>query len=874
MNKTDAIDSDAWFEQVIESLDLDDAAIATRKAYLQLTPDDCANLNLLHRGLAGTERFLADSFYQHLQNFSETARFVTNEKTLKRLKQSQSAYFNSLTAGVYDRDYIHDRLKVGLAHERIGLEPTWYLGAYARYLSDLIPMVIARFDHEVERQVAIVQSLLKIVILDMSLAIDAYMASKQLTIEGLNSYAELAFANMPFSLVVLSPELEILGGNPAAQNFFDLHDGQLNGHRIQQLALADDLWEAARLALRDGETQKDLETVMTLMPAGEQRPVRIQLVPFSRPGAGRRLLLAIEDLKEIHQLEDTLNENLIMLNRSQSVARLGSWQLNFVTGELLWSDETYRMFGVPRGRPLDYEGFMALVHEDDRDHVDQAWQAAMRGQPYSIDHRIVIGNDTFWVHELAEIEFDADGAPLRAIGTVQDITERKLAEARIQQLAYFDILTGIPNRTLCLDRLRQKLREAQRHGRSLAVLFIDLDRFKQVNDSLGHAQGDNLLKEIATRMQQCVRSDDTVARLGGDEFTVILDEVNDEGAAHVARKILATTRRPIDLDGHQYHASCSIGIALFPRDGRDADTLLRNADMAMYQAKRELEGLCFFDHDMDRRAHERMIIESELYQAIDRQELLLHFQPRADLCHGGITGMESLVRWQHPERGLVPPDEFIPVAEETGLIIPLGRWVLRQACEQFMAWRKQGLEPGRMAVNLSPRQFRDPRLVSDIESTLEATGIEPRQLEIEITESMLAHGMEQALDVLNRLHGMGIRLAIDDFGTGYSSLNQLKQLPVDELKIDKSFVNGLPSDKDDIPIVLATLSMAHALGLEVVAEGVETDEQLDFLKANGCEEIQGYLFSRPLEAGAMERLLAEGASLDLAKSVGRPAKDA
>jgi len=450
----------------------------------------------------------------------------------------------------------------------------------------------------------------------------------------------------------------------------------------------------------------------------------------------------------------------------------------------------------------------------------------------------------------------------RLLVMVEDITERKAAEARIEQLAFYDPLTGLPNRALCLDRLQQGIAAASRHGRALAVMFVDLDGFKHINDSLGHDAGDRLLQEAARRLTSCVREADTVARLGGDEFVVILDEMTEEAAGMLARKLLGALRAPLAIDGHTLHVTCSIGIALYPRDATDARTLLRNADAAMYRAKQEERNAArFYTEEMNRKALERLALEEDLHRALERGEFLLHYQPRVDLVSGEITGFEALVRWRHPHKGLIPPDRFIPVAEETGLILPLGAWVLREACTQAVAWARQGLDPGSMAVNLSARQFRSPDLVDKMAGILRETGLAPGGLELEITESMVASHVEQAIATLDRLKALGVRLAIDDFGTGYSSLSQLKRFPVQVLKIDKSFIAGIPSDPDDATIVTAILSMAHAMHLDVVAEGVETEAQLAFLRRHGCDEMQGYFFSKPLPAEAAQALLAEGQRL-------------
>ena len=480
-------------------------------------------------------------------------------------------------------------------------------------------------------------------------------------------------------------------------------------------------------------------------------------------------------------------------------------------------------------------------------------------------HGIEAGRDGKQLHltitgiRLAEEEAEEED---RLLVVVEDITERKAAEARIEQLVFYDPLTGLPNRVLGLDRLQQGISAASRHGHTLAVMVVDLDLLKHINDSLGHAAGDRLLQEAACRLSGCVQENDTVARIGGDEFVVILNDVMEDAMGTLAQKFLGAMREPFALDGHALHVRCSIGVALHPRDGNDAQTLLRNADAAMYRAKEQGRDTArFYTDEMNRKALERLALEEDLHQALARGEFVLHYQPRVDLRNGEITGLEALVRWQHPEKGLIPPDRFIPVAEETGLILPLGEWVLHEACTQAAAWAREGLDPGSMAVNLSARQFRQADLLEKVAATLRETALSPGSLELEITESMIASQVESAVATLDRLNALGVRLAIDDFGTGYSSLNQLKRFSVQVLKIDKSFVDGIPSDPDDTTIVTTIVSMAHDMQLRVVAEGVETEAQLAFLRRRGCDEMQGYFFSEPVPALAAESLLREGRRL-------------
>lgn len=436
-------------------------------------------------------------------------------------------------------------------------------------------------------------------------------------------------------------------------------------------------------------------------------------------------------------------------------------------------------------------------------------------------------------------------------------TDLRRARELSVHLAHHDTLTDLPNRQFFRARLRQLIAQAERSHGQLAILFLDLDRFKQINDTLGHVVGDRLIQEVARRIQGCIRSADSASRCGGDEFNLILSDVRrGQDAARVAKKIAQSIAEPMHIDGHELFSSCSIGISLFPMDGHDVDTLVRNADVAMYQAKSEGGGkFRFFMPQMTDRAVERLALEHSLRQAIERKEFVLHYQPRVELASDRIVGFEALVRWNHPDLGLIYPDEFIPVAEETGLIAPLGEWVAREACAQLVRWRSQGFEIDSMAVNVSARQFRQRMPIELVRGALEESGLEARHLEIEITESAVMQDARQALETLEELRQIGVRVAIDDFGTGQSSLAYLKRFPLTKLKIDKAFIRTLLSDPRDAAITRAIIAMAHSLGLVACAEGVETRKQLDFLRDPGCDEVQGYVYSPPLPVERATRLL-------------------
>jgi diguanylate cyclase (GGDEF)-like protein/PAS domain S-box-containing protein len=444
--------------------------------------------------------------------------------------------------------------------------------------------------------------------------------------------------------------------------------------------------------------------------------------------------------------------------------------------------------------------------------------------------------------------WDRQGKVTGVIGTYEDITERKVAEQRIQFLAYYDDLTGLPNRTLLQDRLIKALASARRQKNKVALLFFDLDRFKTINDSLGHSVGDLVLKEVAERLKKWAREQDTVARVGGDEFVIVLTAVKDGAdAAVAAERLMNVMTAEFVVQGRSLGISCSVGISIFPEHGAEGETLIKNADAAMYSAKeRGCNNFQFFTKDMNANAVERLTLESGLRLALDKKELFLMYQPQIEIATGRIIGLEALLRWQHPELGLVPPDKFIRIAENSGLIMPIGEWVLRTACSQTRKWQDEGLPAVSVAVNVSAVQFRQAGFCELIRRVLHETGLAPQYLELELTENLLLSNEDVMLSVLQELKALGLKLAIDDFGTGYSSLSYLRQFPVGKLKIDRSFIRDIAVNPDDVAITTAIISMAKSLNLKVIAEGVEDEAQMTFLRAHQCDEIQGYYFSKPL----------------------------
>jgi len=446
------------------------------------------------------------------------------------------------------------------------------------------------------------------------------------------------------------------------------------------------------------------------------------------------------------------------------------------------------------------------------------------------------------------LQKDSSGKPTGFKGMIRDITERKRTEQQINYMATHDVLTGLPNRLMFNQLLSQAIRSAQRHKRQLAVFFIDLDRFKTINDSLGHEAGDRLLKEMAKRFKRSLRADDVVGRLGGDEFVILIEEVDElSQIALVAHKILSSTIKPMVLTGEECRITASIGISIYPKDGVDELSLMKNADIAMYFAKEEgRNNYQFYSKDIQSQSNKRFSIETNLRRALERNELSLEYQAKVDFKTGMITGVEALLRWQNQFLGSVTPIQFIPVAEDTGLIVPIGRWVMKTACAQNVAWQRQGLPPIRISINLSLRQLMDDKLLEDIKAALDDSGMAPNLLELEITESMVMHNPARLIAELTNIKKLGVRLAIDDFGTSYSSLAQIKHFPIDTLKVDRSFIRNLTQNSENQAITESIIAMGKTLSLTVVAEGVETQEQKDFLRDLICDEMQGFYFSKPV----------------------------
>ncbi|MCG8313054.1 MAG: EAL domain-containing protein [Pseudomonadales bacterium] len=506
------------------------------------------------------------------------------------------------------------------------------------------------------------------------------------------------------------------------------------------------------------------------------------------------------------------------------------------------------------------EDFAFALHPEDKvevlNTIQEAWDWY---QSYKTEFRLLQenGNEVSVICQAKPI-LGGNGELIGYLGSLADVSELKSMQMQLEKLALYDPLTQLANRRLFRNRLEKTIRSTRRANGKFALMFLDFDHFKKINDTLGHDQGDELLVVMAKRLRQSMRPGDTVARLGGDEFTVLIPEIkNLQEVDLIARKILMALRKPIVLAGHEVIATCSIGVTVFPDDAETANALMKNADMAMYHSKDGgRDNFRYFSEEMNYAIHKQIQLENDLRQAVKKQEFELYYQPKVSLKSNQVVGYEALIRWHHPKRGLIAPAEFIPVAEDVGLITGLGRWVMHEVCEQIKVFMVDDKLPeqGCVAINLSAKQFHDPKLVEDIRSILAANEVEPCFLELEITESLLMNDVDDAIETLKALRDMGVRVSIDDFGTGYSSFNYLRRLPIDCIKVDRSFVMDIPRERDDMEIVSAMIAMAHKLGLEVVAEGVETEEQKEFLQMNQCDMVQGYLLGRPVPAHHLSKL--------------------
>jgi len=648
--------------------------------------------------------------------------------------------------------------------------------------------------------------------------------------------------------------------NPAAERLFGWTEAEVL--ETNTVIVPERLVPEAKQLRRRAQAGETLwvEETRRLRRDGSEVDVSLSIAPiYGEQNEVIGTMVTLADISRRKMAEQALRESEEQLRLAMDAAQMGIWYWECETDRFLHSEGLSVLFGGRTADPMNhYRAFQQRLHPEDRELLEATLRHAIRrGADFQIDYRVVWPDgSTHWLTNRGQIERGTDGRAQRVIGVAMDITDRKLAEQRIAHMAHHDALTGLPNRVLLKDRIQHAIAHAHRDGTQLAVLFLDLDRFKTINDSLGHQLGDRLLQSVASRILVCVREGDTVARVGGDEFVIVIPGIASAAdTSSVGSKILEVLGSPFHLNGNDLHVSGSIGISLYPSDGADAETLMRNADTAMYHAKDSGRGkLQFFTQHMNVAAQQRLTLDNALRRALDNREFELHYQPLFDLRDRSITGFEALLRWKSPDGELVAPGQFIAAAEESGLIIPIGDWVLREALAQAKSWQS----PGRsvmLSVNVSANQLARSSFVERVNGLLKETGLDAGLLELEVTEGVIVEGAGEAREALDQIAALGVGIAIDDFGTGYSGLAYLKRLPIDTVKIDQSFVRDLIVDPDDAAIVTAIVAMAASLGVDVVAEGVETQAQLEALTRLECHRAQGFLLARPMDAASAARLL-------------------
>ena len=617
------------------------------------------------------------------------------------------------------------------------------------------------------------------------------------------------------------------------------------------------------------ENKELLNQTMTILALSESsKPITINSCDYLQKPHIKDSIEALSHIINVTTSE--LKATNDRLKTAIDGSRDGLWEWNLSTNKMYYSQRLKEMLGYKEDE-LDntYKTWVTYMHPDDRKKLfKDAKEAIQNRTPLYCKHRIKHKDGRWiWVLNRGKAFYNEDGKAILISGFQTDITKEILALEEVKKQksilhhqAHHDALTGLPNKVLFIDRLKQAIKKAKRSFNKIAVLFIDLDNFKKINDSMGHDTGDEVLVQVATRLQNCIRKSDTLARLGGDEFIIIIDEIKDENLAiHLAQKLIQAMVEPLHVNNQDIYITTSIGISLFPEDGYNASTLLKNADAAMYRAKEEGKNRYqFYKEEMTAKAFERLLMENSMRQALENEEFVVYYQLQIDTKSEKIVGMEALIRWNHPTMGLIFPDKFIPLAEETGLIISIDRWVMQKAMQQMAIWNQNFHKSKFVSLNLSIKQLEQKDFIDFLRDTLNKTNCPPSCVELEITESQIMRDTKKAITILNRIKELGISISIDDFGTGYSSLSYLKKFPISKIKIDQSFVRDIPNDEDDIALVKAIIAIAQNLNLSTIAEGVETDEQREFMLKHDCDKIQGYFYSKPICAKDMQELLKKG----------------
>jgi len=838
----------------MNTLDAED--IQLRKQFLGITEHDGALLRKHRRRLLKQAGGFIREFYLHLKNFPPLGRLLSSPEQIKRLQRIQTRYYYTLLSGRYGPGYIAGRLRIGCRHQRIGLDLKWYTGAYALALCHFLSRICRDLELDLDTRAELSAALVKMMFFDMGLAIETYIDADRHQIDAFRTYAERIIENAPSGLVVTTADLRILTANPKMAALCGMDD--LTGRSLETLLPIPDLRQLAASILQSG-AKYDLNFEHLQNGQSCVYHVEIAPIPLSDLVDGpddHGLVFTIEDYTEQEALKllntkKTAHLTTIMgsipdgLITFRSDGSLEDW--NLAVPEMFgYGDEELRSANIAkllfksRYQPLFAHQLLQHLWWDKRDRLE-AFGQKKDGEPLHL--------------EIAVNEVPHSDPPLY-LAVLHDVSDRKKVEAELNRMAKFDPLTHLPNRTLYMDRLGAELARAHRFRRPLAVMFLDLDDFKKINDSFGHMVGDLLLQEVARRLGGLLRETDTVARFGGDEFTFVIPDLNDpDGWRPIAEKILYSFRQPFQLEGREIFTKASIGVSLYPQHGTDPHALLRKADAAMYRAKFKGHNQAYcYNLSMESETANQVTLESELHRALERNEFYLVYQPKVLLKTHRISGFEVLLRWRNEKMGRVPPSLFIPALESLGLIQTVGKWALRTAMLQTKQWQRQCGQPLHLAINISSLQIQEEVFANQVSSLLEDLDFPAQWLELEVTETLLMERNDCTLNNIDQLKNAGVRFAIDDFGTGYSSLSYLCSFPFDTLKIDRSFIQNLAEERN---VVLARhiVAIGHSLGLQIVAEGVENERQLDIITAMGCDQVQGYVFYRPLETRAVADIL-------------------
>lgn len=848
---------------IIEKGDSVESARLGMFSQLDFTEQDRQILSSLRQHFDFCTNSSLSIFYEQLLSFPDCKLIFDEKLLLADLKKSQQHFFDRMTREGDHEKYIQERRSIGFLQQQFGFKSKWILSAYNTWLSYASHESRIRCTNkDLDTHVAY-NALVKLVFIDIAITFDINLfADRQESTLYLNAIVQ----HIADSLITIDETGTILFFNKSAEKMFGYSVNEMNGKNIKMLmpdyyAMQHDKF--IQRYSKSGSSKvlgKGMREVLGRHKDGREFPLDISISQIIQEN--KKTFIGV-----LRDCSDRKNDQNQMLKLSSAIEQSAdSILITNYSGVIEYVNPSFsEITGYSFEEAIGHTPSILKSGMQDEEFYKQMWKKILKGEVFRevIINRKRDGSIYYEEKTITPLVDAVTGSVTHFISTGKDITDRMEAEQRLHYLAYYDALTGLPNRSLFLERLNSAISRAERHAQMLAVLQINLDRFKVINDTLGHEVGDTLLKDLTQRLTSLLRKGDTVSHLSGDSFAILIEEVNNiDDIPDFIRKIQELFDQAFHPCGFELYTTASIGVSTYPQDGKDSSTLVRNAEVAMYRVKSAgRNNYQFYTADMNDKALNRLELETKLRKAIEKEQFLLYYQPQVDLKTRKIVGLEALVRWHDPDIGIIPPNDFIPLLEETGLIIPAGEWILRQACVQNKMWQDMKLPEVKVSVNLSPIQFRQRNLSRVIAGILQKEKLDSHFLELELTESSIMQGEGIVIRSLTTFKKMGIQLAIDDFGTGYSCLSYLKNMPIHVLKLDKSFVDGLPIDNSDIGITRAIIAMAHSLNLKVIAEGVETEEQLEFLQTEQCDIIQGYLFSRPIPAKDIPELLLSGKQL-------------